>query len=132
MLNNKIKHNGFSLVELMVVIGIIAIIAAIAMPIYSTYQKDAMLTEADSIARPYILEVQEFVNVNDRMPNESDKSFNLNKCQAVENSKVVKEICYEKPNFLADTIVVKIYIQDSLYDSNTPITYDYLISIKND
>ncbi len=44
----RIRERGFTLVEVMVVVAILAIIAAIAIPIYSSYVKDAKLARAKS------------------------------------------------------------------------------------
>jgi len=40
------KHQGFSLIELLIVIAIIAILAAIAIPTYTSYTERARLAEA--------------------------------------------------------------------------------------
>ena len=42
------RRQGFTLVEVMIVVAILAILAAIAIPVYSTYVKDAKFAQAKS------------------------------------------------------------------------------------
>ena len=55
----KMKHKGFTLVELMIAVVILAILAAIALPAYNDYVEEARLTSAKSSAlsiKPYLEE----------------------------------------------------------------------------
>jgi len=53
---NKMSHNlmnGFTLVELMIVIGIIGILASVAIPAYQTYTKRSQFTEVVIATSPF-------------------------------------------------------------------------------
>jgi type IV pilus assembly protein PilA len=69
MKNLKAKtQKGFSLVELMVVIAIIAILAAVAIPMYSNYTTRARVGSAITSVGGLKAEIGEILNTNDTIP----------------------------------------------------------------
>ena len=45
-MEKKTKHSGFTLIELMMVMGIIAVLALLALPMYTSYVGRAQVSEA--------------------------------------------------------------------------------------
>lgn len=61
-------HKGFTLIELMIVIAIISILAAIALPRYQEHTVRAKVTEMLLAAQPGKLALAESVQANSAMP----------------------------------------------------------------
>ena len=55
---NKQNQKGFTLIELMIVIAIIGILAAIALPAYQTYTKKAKFSEVVAAVNPYKIAIE--------------------------------------------------------------------------
>jgi type IV pilus assembly protein PilA len=65
----KTRQHGFTLIELMIVVAIIGILAAIALPAYADYTKRAHVAESLILAMGSKTAVTEFWAVNGRFPN---------------------------------------------------------------
>ena len=61
-------QNGFTLIELMIVVAIIGILAAIAIPQYQNYTARAQASEALSLASGAKVAVAEYINTNGDTP----------------------------------------------------------------
>jgi type IV pilus assembly protein PilA len=64
----KPAQHGFTLIELMIVVAIIAILAAIALPAYQDYLIRAQVTEGVTLATGARAAVWDFVSQKGRMP----------------------------------------------------------------
>ena len=64
----KKVQQGFTLIELMIVVAIIGILAAVAIPAYQDYTKRAHVTEGLSLASAAKTSVTEFYNSKGYLP----------------------------------------------------------------
>jgi len=65
----NLRQNGFTLIELMIVVAIIGILAAIALPAYQDYTMRAKVSELLLAASSAKVPVAEWVQTNGDMPN---------------------------------------------------------------
>ena len=68
MKQNYRAQQGFTLIELMIVVAIIGILAAIALPAYQDYAARAQVTEAIAATSPVRLAVSEWVQTEGEFP----------------------------------------------------------------
>lgn len=62
------KQVGFTLIELMIVVAIIGILAAVALPAYQDYTARAKMTEVILFAAPCQRQAEEYFQVNAHIP----------------------------------------------------------------
>ena len=119
----KVKNKGFSILELMLVIAIIAIIVAIAIPMYSNYQVRAKLSSADIKARVYINEIVDHTYQTGEFPSAGS---NLWGCENI-NESYVRQVCKVRTD--SENAVVTVYVDQNLVpDVNNPY-YQYDLAL---
>lgn len=70
----KSVQKGFTLIELMIVVAIIGILAAIAIPAYQNYTKRAHVTEGINLAGSAKAAVAEFYSSNNHFPTNNESA----------------------------------------------------------
>ncbi len=85
-------QQGFTLIELMIVVAIIGILAAVALPAYQDYTVRAKMSEVILAASGMKNNVAEFFQVNSRMPQTNSISV------TTQNSKYVNTVTYSRTN----------------------------------
>jgi type IV pilus assembly protein PilA len=68
------KQSGFTLIELMIVVAIIGILAAVAIPAYQDYLKRSKITEVAATAGACKTSVAEFIAAKNALPANIDEA----------------------------------------------------------
>lgn len=68
------KQKGFTLIELMIVVGIIGVLSAIAVPAYQSYLLKTEANTAVSIPRTLLTNIDLFIQEKGKFPSDSDFS----------------------------------------------------------
>ena len=71
----NIKNKGFTLIELMIVVAIVAILAAIALPAYQDYAKRSRVAEALSLVTYAKTAVTDFYSTQNRWPIDNSEAL---------------------------------------------------------
>lgn len=69
---NERHDNGFTLMELLIVLALIAVISMIAVPIYRSYVQGARITEGLVLSSSIQLEAEVYYTLNGQWPNASN------------------------------------------------------------
>ncbi len=98
----KKVQQGFTLIELMIVVAIIGILAAIAIPAYQDYTTRAKVTEVVNAMAPAKTSISEFfISQGSMPPTAAIAGFNTRA-----GSKYVSVLTYAKPSINSATLTV--------------------------
>ncbi|AJI53334.1 MULTISPECIES: prepilin-type N-terminal cleavage/methylation domain-containing protein [Francisella] len=114
---------GFSLLELMVMIAVVAIVAAIAIPMYSNYKTRAKISVTDAIANSYLNQVTDYTFGKKIFPDEASELWG---CRELNRDNVIK-VCIERID--SQNAVMKVYIDQDILPNIEQPYYQYNLTL---
>jgi type IV pilus assembly protein PilA len=122
-MNIQKKQQGFTLIELMIVIAIVGILAAIALPAYQDYTVRAKVSEALARLAEAKTSVAEYYSANGYFPDSANKAgLNTNP-----NTDIVASLRYI-PTTTSAVSVLGVVLQAGVIPTNTGTNYSFVLS----
>lgn len=117
----KQAQAGFTLIELMIVVAIIGILAAVAIPAYSDYSLKAKVSEVNSITAPARLAIAQAFNEGTLASGQDNDDFNLRPSAEI-TSTYVKSVAAAATSDKVGTVTATLQGNDAIKDKTVIYT----------